>query len=632
MNIFRVFLITICVSFSSVLSLLKIFHSIASVSNATPGPFYKLGIYRNFSAAIFIQVGYPELWNDMLTCSSSVVSAANLAGYKKVDIYVSLVENASFSPDFVQWSHNESLSRNRTLTNTLRDIKSSLERLEHVGAVKAIRVPNGGGDVRPFISTLNVTLTNMSDIYDLVLKIHTKADPLWRERALESLCGTKEQVLSVMRAFQQNEKLDMIAPLGTYTGPLNIIDNLFPHLVRKYRIQNGSRAFDLKMAKKVNRVYQLVMQTAGEWEIPSDDLSIVCGTMFWIRYTALQVDRLVAVSNMLDDLYSKRYAKHGALEHVMERFFSTAITARKRQVAEIAPCPRILALHSLPLHNFNSIADRGLYIEHRLDSKELDRKVGMARKAGLSGLVYKHSWSFSDPIDCQVKLMNLFAELVLNDVAPKMPFAVMWRDASLVENCIENDNFNDALSNDYENKSRFFQYLKNLFLHPNYIKLYGKPVLVVSAAENLSNKIVELIRKTVELPDVHIFWVSDELQQAVFDSKMYHLSLESKPSARYIGSNTCLNSSEETHSEIFSIPSDTKEIDRALKCSFEKIARSRAAKEAKNWYLTYLDPIQYPIQSHHHFHGSPDIWNIITKHTSNFPVTIVSSPIPSTSM
>ncbi len=72
--------------------------------------------------------------------------------------------------------------------------------------------------------------------YDIILKMHTKGDDVWRDRALESLCGTNEQVTSILSQFDADKKLDMIAPLGTVFGPATNISDIFPHIVRKYGV------------------------------------------------------------------------------------------------------------------------------------------------------------------------------------------------------------------------------------------------------------------------------------------------------------------------------------------------------------------------------------------------------------
>lgn len=53
----------------------------------------------------------------------------------------------------------------------------------------------------------------------MLLALHSMADPVWRSRAVEPLCGTPARVHSIFGSFANNKELGMVAPLGTVYGP-----------------------------------------------------------------------------------------------------------------------------------------------------------------------------------------------------------------------------------------------------------------------------------------------------------------------------------------------------------------------------------------------------------------------------
>ena len=122
----------------------------------------------------------------------------------------------------VSW--NEELSGNAIL-----DIHVSLFETEaaHVGTIKrsfyfegvnnvfsTVQKENRGADVGQFLSQLAEAEKHAGN-YDIIMKMHSKSDDIWRERALESLCGSESHVTSIFKAFSESQRIGIIAPLGT---------------------------------------------------------------------------------------------------------------------------------------------------------------------------------------------------------------------------------------------------------------------------------------------------------------------------------------------------------------------------------------------------------------------------------
>jgi lipopolysaccharide biosynthesis protein len=120
------------------------------------------------SVALYLQVGYGELWSDMLSCAANVVYGSKVSGCKNVDVFVSLVD-ARVPFLSVQTVRNELL--------TLRD----------VGKVVVKKFDNLGADIGAFLQMLHQQREERSDEYDIILKMHSKGDSIWRERGRAAL-------------------------------------------------------------------------------------------------------------------------------------------------------------------------------------------------------------------------------------------------------------------------------------------------------------------------------------------------------------------------------------------------------------------------------------------------------------
>lgn len=75
-------------------------------------------------------------------------------------------------------------------------------------------------------------------------------------------------------------------------------------------------------------------------------VTIVAGSCFWIRWSALQVPKWVS---LYDSIYKRLTLSNMGLERVIERLIPSMLIG---SIAEITPAPRIFALYFPQYHAF----------------------------------------------------------------------------------------------------------------------------------------------------------------------------------------------------------------------------------------------------------------------------------------
>jgi hypothetical protein len=192
--------------------------------------------------AVLIQMGDFSLWEDMLMCAANVATAAAI-----------LTNTAPSSINDSTTSSNRIYQGSRILVDFFISVKKKsdgpqdqlmhsavkeLQNLQNVGKVYMQEDENKGADILPFLKQLRFISEQQRSqdqfpTYEIILKQHSKSDPTWRQRPLELLCGTPEQVISILKAFHERKTTDMVVPQGTAfqrNTPSNLI---FPHIVKK---------------------------------------------------------------------------------------------------------------------------------------------------------------------------------------------------------------------------------------------------------------------------------------------------------------------------------------------------------------------------------------------------------------
>jgi len=200
---------------------------------------------HNWTAAVYLQVGYAKFADDMLRCAQAVASSSRL---QHVDLFVSTID-------------------------PLPELEERLKRIAGLRQVHVLLAQNSGADIGQFLQLLQATpnMTNMTREqgvdadYDLILKMHTKSDDNWRRSAIGDLCASGEQVDKVVQQFQLRESLGMLGPVGLVFRPL-----------MAYQTNFGQREVPI-----MTQVWDLMLNTTMPCN-PAEWL-IVAGSFYWAR-------------------------------------------------------------------------------------------------------------------------------------------------------------------------------------------------------------------------------------------------------------------------------------------------------------------------------------------------------------
>lgn len=479
-------------------------------------------------------MGNPELGGEMLDCAINVAEAA-VSTRSTIDIFITYLADADDS--------------------TIKTILRQFEGISGVRTVRAWETPNRGADVGQFLSQLD-RMVEVGANYDVILKMHTKTDPIWRERATESLCGTKEQVQSAWKIFSEETNVDMLSPLGTTFGPSTEVSNIFPRIVKKYNWDDinseGPRsAFDSQTVSKMNELYKLMQPAQGKATgtdtFAAEDLTIVAGTMFWVRVSALGVDALAEAKYWLDERMTKGYRDNGGAEHILERVIPSRIKAKGSLIKELPPAPKVIAIYFPQYHRVKendlfwgegftewtllkpikepyalkplALEDGGLGYYDLMDADGASRKRQgqLANAAGVYGFSIYHYWFSGQKAPKDHKVMHKVVEAMLKDNKPNVKFMLSWANEPWSRRWTGGANVSPddvlLLSQEYGDETEWiehFNYLLQFFSHPRYIKIRGMPVFVIYRAGHFGTSLVPMLRKWRELaidagfPGLHI--------------------------------------------------------------------------------------------------------------------------------
>jgi lipopolysaccharide biosynthesis protein len=269
-------------------------------------------------------------------------------------------------------------------------------------------------------------------------------------------------VVSIIKQFQGDGQLDMIAPQGTVIGPDTDASRVFPHIVRKYGLgitQSVSEVFRdnvLQMEDTFRQLFPNGFRGEGPRSIKNHELAICAGTMFWARWGALHVNALVREFPTLKVNLTTGYMINGdgGLEHTIERLFTTLIVMQNRRIGTIPPAPRPLAIyfpqyHAIPendrfwgegftewtllrplevegIRKPLSVEEGGLGY-YDLMSRSIRRKqADFARKFGVNGFIFYHYWFSGSYAPDDHLVMHQVQERMLLDGEPDLPFAFSW--------------------------------------------------------------------------------------------------------------------------------------------------------------------------------------------------------------
>lgn len=150
-----------------------------------------------------------------------------------------------------------------------------------------LHMANAGADVKPFIKQLQDT-NALNASFDLILKVHTKSDHVWRQHTLSSLCGSQEHVHAIYTAFEERRgSLGVVAPQGTIFDAATPIATVWSHIRSRYFSgqSNLASAFDAKTVRRMRKLNDLLSPGLS----PINRTAIAAGTAFWMRAAALRI-------------------------------------------------------------------------------------------------------------------------------------------------------------------------------------------------------------------------------------------------------------------------------------------------------------------------------------------------------
>jgi len=478
--------------------------------------------------AVFVQLGYLHLWEELHDCTVNAAAAAKQLD-TTIDVYITSLDGGDIGE--------------------ASSIVSQFKLISAVNKVEHSVVPNRGADVGQFLHQLN-HFHFLEAEYDLILKIHTKKDSIWRERALQSMCGTREHVHSILREFTDRySEVDMIAPLGTKFGPTTPPDEIFNHITRLYGwdglVSGPNEAFDRDTVQEMKKYHRIFYPNSHT--LYDKDLTIVAGTIFWIRVSALPLKQMLSVQDEIYAGMTSGYRDNGGIEHVLERLFPTNIVSQGRIIKEIAPAPKVVAMYFPQYHKceenskfwgegftewtilkpienesilkplpveagglgyYDLIADGGITRQRQSD---------LAMAAGVHAFCFYHYWFSGDRAPDHHKVMYKVTEAMLKADEPNIKFMLSWANEPWSRRWTGNAGGNPddeiLLSQEYgevEEWEEHFNYLLRFFKHKRYLKVRGEPVIVIYRAGHIGGKLQPMITKWREMafaagfPGLHV--------------------------------------------------------------------------------------------------------------------------------
>lgn len=457
--------------------------------------------------AVMLQLGTnPHLLPELMTCTENVAAAVKKDNIEtKIDLHISLLNG-----------NNERIES---------EIRSRFCGVSSISTIYVNSFENVGMDMGAFLMQMVLMVQNGLS-YDAVLKMHTKTDPIWRERILESLCGTPEQVRSILTKILDedggNDHPHMVAPLGTAFGPNSSLRDLFPRIADTYKLESTKPAFSAETILKMNWLRDTLTKDENS-EFKEDELLLVAGSAFWINWVGLQPEMWARAYKDIYPLLSKLYAEDEGMEHAMERVIPSLVVSRGGTISDIQPAPKVFALYFpqyhrvpendrfwgdgftewsilRPLEEMNpplrkplAWEEGGLGYYNLMDREVRKRQAEIARENGVQGFVYYHYWFSGSNAPPHHKVMAETLEAMLVDDEPDLPFMLSWANEPWTRQWT-GGNGDTLLSQEYGEEGEWdehFEYLLQFFNHRNYVRLHGEPVFIIYRTGHAGEAIME---------------------------------------------------------------------------------------------------------------------------------------------
>jgi Glycosyltransferase WbsX len=442
------------------------------------------------STAVFAQLLDFKALDVFLKCILNTIVSASANG--KLDIYICLPPPENL---------HTAIIGNITIKPFVRNVYAEEYKI-------------GENEALIFLRQLN-RAASQNHNYTMVLRLHSNFNDEKLTLNSEAMCGTPEQVTSIFNSvlYKGVDSMYMVLPKSSLKNISNVDKKKYNYYVERY---------------------------FTSWPLIIGNHQLDSGGMYWISWDALNRFRLIPKINGSNYLESDSY---------FPKFFDISLTdyaIRNRiLVTEIFPAPRILAFffpqfYEIPENNkfwgkgFTEWTwlrpsklkhikkplkwKKGGLGYYNLTSPAVRRRQGrIAQRFGLSGFVYYHYWFHGKNAPKNHKVMFEALELMLKDGYPDMPFMLSWAnepwDRHWTGGVVQDVSNEILLEQKYGNQTDWmnhFCYLYKFFRNENYIKLEGKPVLIIYRIGHIGEYFVEMMslwrKMSIEMgfPGIHV--------------------------------------------------------------------------------------------------------------------------------
>eukprot|EP00435_Cladocopium_sp_Y103_P049684 s3094_g15.t1 len=275
--------------------------------------------------------------------------------------------------------------------------------------------------------------------YKSVLKV-SNTDVVLQHRTLEALCGSREQVKSILAALDDPGPV-MVAPMGTVFTPRAPPNKVCAHV--KEELFSNMDAATMLLAQNIASLDVALRLESGNKMNITRDLLFATGS-FWINRFALAGETWNNVERLRNGLRSLAAVHESSLmKYTQDGWLASSIQARGGTVRDIQPAPKVFAIYFPQYHRFPE-NDRfwgdgftewtllrnlslgpvplrkPLGIEHgglgyyNLESFETRKQQAqLAREHGVSGFMFYHYWFSGKGAPKDHVVMQKIPELML---------------------------------------------------------------------------------------------------------------------------------------------------------------------------------------------------------------------------